>query len=227
MQKYLLIKFHFLIFQKYSNNVILSWQKKYWLSCWLRIFGYDTLEIRKQENEDNVLLDLAEKEDRILISRDSLFIRKAIRKGIKAYLVHSSEILEQLREMRLEFQLNFEPTMNRCTLCNSLIRKIEHFEMEILETKEYVYLEKLEKGTKFWICDNCGQVYWKGAHWKKIMESANILKKVLQINDSTTASNFLYLKEAPHIEPKNLCVEKRSMSFSACPEAFQDRGNYR
>lgn len=146
------------------------------LSRWLRIFGYDTLEIRKQENEDNVLLDLAEKEDRILISRDALLIRKAIRKEIRAYLVQSSEIMEQLREMRLEFQLNLEPEMDRCTLCNSIIRKIEPFEMDIIRMKEYVFLERLEKGAEFWMCDNCGQVYWKGAHWKNIMERVNILK---------------------------------------------------
>ena len=146
------------------------------LSRWLRIFGYDTLEIRKQENEDDVLLDLAEKEDRILISRDSLLIRRAIRKGIRAYLVRSSEIMEQLREMRLEFLLDLEPEMERCTLCNSIIRKIESFEMEVLKTKEYVYLERLEKDTEFWLCDNCGQVYWKGTHWKNIKESINNLK---------------------------------------------------
>ena len=146
------------------------------LSRWLRIFGYDTLEIRKQENEDDVLLDLAEKEDRILISRDSLLIRRAIRKGIRAYLVRSSEIMEQLREMRLEFLLDLEPEMERCTLCNSIIRKIESFEMDILKTKEYVYLERLEKDTEFWLCDNCGQVYWKGTHWKNIKESINNLK---------------------------------------------------
>jgi hypothetical protein len=44
------------------------------------------------------------------------------------------------------------------------------------KTEGYVYLEKLEEGTEFWLCDNCGQVYWKGAHWKKIMDSARILQ---------------------------------------------------
>lgn len=146
------------------------------LSRWLRIFGYDTLEIKKQGNEDDVLLDLAEKENRILISRDALLIRRALRKGIRAYLVRSSEIMEQLREMRLEFQLNLEPEMDRCTLCNSIIRKIEPFEIEIIRMKDYIYPEILEKGTEFWICDNCSQVYWKGTHWKKIMESVQILK---------------------------------------------------
>ncbi|KAB2947525.1 MAG: hypothetical protein OIN84_12430 [Candidatus Methanoperedens sp.] len=47
-------------------------------------------------------------------------------------------IIGQLREMRSEFKLSFEPEMNRCTLCNSIIRKIEPFEMEILKTKEYI-----------------------------------------------------------------------------------------
>ncbi len=75
---------------------------------------------------------MAEKR-RILISRDALLIRRAIRKGLRAYLIRSSEIMEQLREMRLEFQLNLEPEMNRCTLCNSLIRKIEPFEMGIFK----------------------------------------------------------------------------------------------
>lgn len=146
------------------------------LSRWLRLLGYDTLEIRKQENEDDVLLELAAKEDRILISRDSLLIRKAIKKGLKAYLIPTCEIMEQLREMHSEFKLTLEPEMDRCTLCNSIIRKIEHVEMKILETKDYVYPERLDKGTEFWICENCSQVYWKGTHWKNIKERVNALR---------------------------------------------------
>jgi uncharacterized protein with PIN domain len=146
------------------------------LSRWLRLFGYDTLEISKQKNEDDVLIELAKKEDRILISRDSLLIRKAIKYKIRAYHILSSEIMEQLMEMHREFGLSLEPEQERCTLCNSIIRKVESFEMEIIKTKEYVYPERLEKGTEFWICDNCGQVYWQGTHWKNIMERINTLK---------------------------------------------------
>ena len=150
------------------------------LSRWLRLFGYDTLEIKKQENEDDLLLELAEKEDRILISRDALLIRKAIKKGLDAYDVQSPRIMEQLCEMHRRFKLSFEPTMDRCTLCNSVIRKIEPSGMGILKTKEYVYLERLEKGTEFWICDNCGQVYWQGSHWE------NILKRVYELRNSAS-----------------------------------------
>jgi uncharacterized protein with PIN domain len=145
------------------------------LSRWLRLFGYDTLEIKKQENEDDLLLEIAGKDDRILISRDALLIRKAIKKCLDAYDVQSPRIMEQLCEIQAQFKLSFEPKMDRCTLCNSLIRKIEPSGMWILKTKGYIYPERLDKGTEFWICDNCGQVYWQGSHWKNIMERVNEL----------------------------------------------------
>jgi uncharacterized protein with PIN domain len=146
------------------------------LSRWLRLLGYDTLEIRKQENEDDLLIELAENEGRILVSRDRLLVRKALKKGIIAYLIQSSEINEQLKEMHREFDIRFEPEMDRCTLCNSAIRKARPDEMALAGKKDYVYQARLESGTEFWICDNCGQVYWQGKHWKNIIETVEKLK---------------------------------------------------
>ncbi|MCZ7406070.1 MAG: DUF5615 family PIN-like protein, partial [Candidatus Methanoperedens sp.] len=56
------------------------------LSRWLRLFGYDSLEIKKQENEDDTLLALAEKEGRILVSRDRVLVKKKKKRGIRTYL---------------------------------------------------------------------------------------------------------------------------------------------
>lgn len=147
------------------------------LARWLRLFGYDTLEIRKQENEDEKLLELAETEGRILVSRDMLLIRKAVKRGIRAYLIQYSEIMEQLREMQGEFGISIEPQMDRCTLCNSVIRKARTEDMEIIRAKDYVYPERLGSGLEFWLCDKCGQVYWQGKHWENIMERVEKLKK--------------------------------------------------
>jgi uncharacterized protein with PIN domain len=148
------------------------------LTRWLRLFGYDTLEIKRQENEDDILLELAKTEGRTLVSRDRMLIKKAVKKGIKAYLIQSSQIMEQLREMQKEFKILIEPVMDRCTLCNSIIRRLEPDEMDIIRAKEYVYPEMLEKGTEFWLCDKCGQVYWQGKHWENIKERVNELKDV-------------------------------------------------
>ncbi|MBU4374096.1 MAG: hypothetical protein KKD69_04725 [Euryarchaeota archaeon] len=147
------------------------------LARWLRLFGYDTVVIMKQENEDELLLELAEKEGKVLVSRDRALVRKAIKKGIKAYPILSSEIMEQLREMRKEFNIKIEPEMDRCTLCNSIIRKAKPEEMELIRAKEYVYPATLGSVTGFWLCDTCGQVYWQGKHWENIMERIDKLKK--------------------------------------------------
>ncbi len=147
------------------------------LARWLRLFGYDTLVIRQQENEDELLLEMAEKEGRILITRDRMLFRKAIKKGTRAYPVQSSEIMEQLRETQKEFGIDIDPRMDRCTLCNSAIRKAKPEEMEIIKAKDYVYQATIESVTDFWLCDNCGQVYWLGKHWENIRERVKRLKK--------------------------------------------------
>jgi uncharacterized protein with PIN domain len=147
------------------------------LARWLRLFGYDTLVIRKQENEDELLLEIAEKEERILVSRDRMLVRKAMKKGIRAYPIQSSEIMEQLQEMRKEFDISFEPEMSRCTLCNSVIRKAEPDELELIRMKDYVYPATLESGIEFWLCETCGQVYWQGKHWENIRDRVERLKR--------------------------------------------------
>lgn len=146
------------------------------LARWLRLFGYDTFVIKKQENEDDMLLALAEKEGRNLISRDRILIGKARKKGIRAYNVQSSEIMEQLRELRKEFNISIEPEMDRCTVCNSIIRKVKPEEMELVKSKDYVFPEMLKSGIEFWLCDACGQVYWQGKHWENIKERVERLK---------------------------------------------------
>ncbi len=147
------------------------------LARWLRLFGYDTLEIKRQENEDDTLLALAENEKRILVSRDMMLVRKAMKKGIPCYLIQSSEIMEQLREMQEEFGISIEPQPERCTLCNSVIRKVKPEEMELVKTRDYVYPDRLGSRLEFWLCDECGQVYWQGKHWENIMERVERLKK--------------------------------------------------
>jgi uncharacterized protein with PIN domain len=152
------------------------------LARWLRLFGYDTLEIKKQENEDGTLLAMAENEVRTLVSRDRALVRKAMKRGIRTYLVRSPEIMEQLGEMHEEFGISIVPQMDRCTLCNSVIRKVKPEEMELVRAKDYVYPGRLGEGTEFWLCDNCGQVYWQGKHWGNIMDRVERLKGFLKNN---------------------------------------------
>ncbi len=85
--------------------------------------------------------------------------------------------MEQLKEMQGEFGISIEPQLDRCTLCNSVIRKAKPEDMETISTKDYVYPYRLRSGLEFWLCDKCGQVYWQGKHWENIMGRAEKLKK--------------------------------------------------
>ncbi len=148
------------------------------LTAWLRLLGYDTLsanELRKVE--DDLLLAIAEKEERVIVSRDRELVRKAQRKGISAILIHSDDVFKQLKEMHSHINLNLEAKMDRCTMCNHPIRIVRPEEMEVVRSKEYVFPDLFERNTEFWICDNCKRVYWEGSHWNNIQKRVAELKK--------------------------------------------------
>ncbi len=65
---------------------------------------------------------------------------------------------------RLDVWRNIRP-FRRCALCNGLIQVV---------AKEEI-LDKLEPLTRkyydeFYRCTGCGQIYWKGSHYDKLMK---------------------------------------------------------
>ncbi|MEM2934029.1 MAG: Mut7-C RNAse domain-containing protein [Methanocellales archaeon] len=152
------------------------------LTAWLRLLGYDTLsasDLRK--GEDDLLLEIAKKEGRIIVSRDRELVRKAKARGIAAILIHSEDVLKQLKEMHSHINLNLEAKMDRCTICNHPIRIVKSEEMEVVKAKEYVFPDLFERNIEFWICDNCKRVYWEGSHWNNIQKTVAELKKEVEI----------------------------------------------
>ena len=130
------------------------------LTAYLRMLGFDC---RYQNNyEDEELAETAQREERILLSRDRrLLMRKAVTYG---YCLRSLDSLEQLREVIRRFQLTkrIRP-FHRCLRCNHPLESV---------AKEAV-LDRLEPLTKiyfdeFQICPSCKQIYWKGSHYEKM-----------------------------------------------------------
>ena len=130
------------------------------LAIWLRILGYDTLYFK--DIDDASLLRKAKEEDRILITRDTLLIK---RRGIKNYiLINDNEPHKQLRqivgELKLKSDKNF---LTRCIYCNEELLSISKNEVEGV-VPEYVY----ENHDSFNQCRKCKKIYWKGTHFRKI-----------------------------------------------------------
>jgi len=143
------------------------------LTRWLRMLGQDVTY--STQLEDAELIAVAEKEHRVLLTRDSELYQRAIAKGIDSFYVEGRTEAEKLAELaeRFDFPLAIDLARSRCPRCNAKIR---------LTPKEKL-AGKVEKNTfiyydEFWKCSKCGHVYWQGAHWKGISTTLEEAKKI-------------------------------------------------
>ena len=121
---------------------------------WLRLFGYDT--IYKVDADDDWILFNALVQKRTIITRDT---KLAYRAGSVAYLVRANSLWEQLREITSQFSIEPKIVLVRCPVCNGKITEVEKKSV-LGKVPEYTYLTH----DKFWRCENCGKIYWRGSH---------------------------------------------------------------
>lgn len=140
------------------------------LVTWLRMLDYDTLYAR--DLDDKEIIKLAEAEQRIILTRDEGLARDAKKRSINCHLLRSLQTREQIRELHNALNINLEPKMQRCSLCNASMRPAVQGDMETIKSREYV--PKNIDARELWLCTACGQVYWEGGHWKKIRETLKI-----------------------------------------------------
>jgi hypothetical protein len=138
------------------------------LTRWLRMIGQDVEYSVKFS--DSELLELAKKENRVLLTKDLELYQRAIAKGIDALYLEGKTESERLAELakRYDLTLTIDMEKSHCPICNTKLK----------ETTKELLLGEVEKNTflyydKFWKCPNCGQVYWQGPHWEKINNILN------------------------------------------------------
>ncbi|AIF69669.1 hypothetical protein PAP_06360 [Palaeococcus pacificus DY20341] len=140
------------------------------LARWLRLYGYDTIYGVKDDDE---ILKIAESEGRIVLTRDEDLAKRAE----NVILIHSNTFEEQIKQLREEgfkFEELFPPNA-RCPKCNGLIREVEKEEI-IEKVPQRVY----EKYDEFYVCTQCGQIYWPGRQWREVVK---IDKKLREANE--------------------------------------------
>lgn len=126
------------------------------VSKWLRILGYETLFFKL--SSDEILLSLAHRNDRILITSDKELFKKAKSVNVTAiFLKPNLSLKEKLVNIFKESNLKPQLNSTRCTVCGGALSKIE-----IESLKEILFT------SEFWVCKKCGKLYWRGSHWKNI-----------------------------------------------------------
>lgn len=145
------------------------------LSRWLRMLGHDVHYYR--DSDDKMLLEMAKSEKRVLLTCDLELYQKAKNKAIAAVFVEGSDETAKLADLAklYGFNLEIDLRISRCPKCNGLIKVVSKEDViNQLPDLTALYYHK------FWKCPECNQIYWQGAHWKKIKktlkEATSILK---------------------------------------------------
>ncbi len=145
------------------------------LARWLRMMGHD-VNYSNSFRDDELLL-VAKNENRILLTRDFALFQQAVSKNIETFYVEGNTEIERLSEIARRFGIPLEIDLekSRCPKCDNLLSPVDKSKVA----------EKVEKNTllyyhEFWICPNCGSVYWQGAHWTKIRATLDEAKKKLK-----------------------------------------------
>ena len=145
------------------------------LTRWLRMLGHDVEYSRS--TDDTKLIETAKSDGRILLTRDLKLYQQAVTRGVEAVLVEAATGAEKLAYLagRFNFKLEIDVTVSRCPKCNTKIKPVP---------KDMV-VDRVPKTTfsyynEFWECPECGQIYWRGAHWKRIEQTLKDARKALE-----------------------------------------------
>lgn len=131
------------------------------LTRYLRMTGLDVLYKNDFEDEEIVQISLTER--RAILTRDrGILKRNEVTHG---YLVRSSKVEEQVKEVLKRFDLQKEiKEFSRCIECNALLKPIK---------KEFVINQLPPKvaqsQNEFYQCPSCNKVYWKGTHYQRML----------------------------------------------------------
>jgi len=145
------------------------------LTRWLRMLGQDVKYSRTLNDEQ--LMETAKDENRILLTQDLKLYQQARKRGVNTTLAKGTTEAEKLASLarRFNFKLEIDVTVSRCPKCNCPIKPI---------SKEEI-LDRIPKATStyyndFWECAGCGQIYWRGSHWRRIEKTLEEARQVLK-----------------------------------------------
>ncbi len=131
------------------------------LATYLRMLGFDA--VYSNDADDEALANVSSRENRILLTRDrGLLKRKEVVQGL---CIREDAPEKQIAGVIRHFQLQkaIHP-FERCLRCNSLLREVEKEAVA-----DRLPPQSREFYDEFRICPGCGQIYWKGSHYQRML----------------------------------------------------------
>jgi uncharacterized protein len=139
----------------------------------LRALGFETTYYR--EGEDEGLLALAFNEGRVVLTSDRSLAARAGAKGVSAILVGGNNDRARIRGIVRSARLAGTPLQAGDSLCSNC-----GGELQVIPRASALNMVPPSVGRThrlFFRCSRCGQVYWRGSHWKKLTSLARLLRE--------------------------------------------------
>jgi len=146
------------------------------LSRKLRVLGFDSKYF--SSIEDKQLIELAKKENRLIITKDEELAKAANKINIQVILIRSDDEIDQIIEIATKIGLSsfsMDTNYARCVSCNGRLEFVEKSGL-----KDKVPIGVYERQNQFWICVDCQKIYWAGTHFKKLQEFVTRLNQRLR-----------------------------------------------
>jgi uncharacterized protein with PIN domain len=147
------------------------------VALWLRLLGYDT--IYSPKDDDDHLLQIAQSEDRVLLTSDERLYERAEKGGVSSMLLRGGvdeEIVLLFR--RYSIEPDVDPSKSRCSKCNGPLVEIDKDEKD--RVRGLVFEQTYNYYDKFWLCTDCKSVYFQGGHWKNIRRYMDRIRSLLE-----------------------------------------------
>jgi len=129
------------------------------------MMGFDTRLFTGDNDGD--MVNIALKEKRILITRDTRIMERRLVTGgqVRAILVHSDQPEAQVEQVlkTLKIRKSVLHPFSLCIECNQPLKKVSKEEIKDL-VPPYVYLTQHQ----FVQCPLCHRIYWQGTHWESM-----------------------------------------------------------
>lgn len=134
------------------------------LAKWLRILGTDAAYYGCGGSDDD-LMSLAEREGRVVITRDRELFARCSKAGLRALYIPTTDLQEQIELVLREIGIDGSKALTRCIVCNV---ELEHVDKE--KVKGQVLERVYRSYDEFYVCPQCSRIYWPGTHYRNMEE---------------------------------------------------------
>ncbi len=149
------------------------------VALWLRLTGHDA--VYSASLDDKVALELAEKENRILLTSDEALFSRAADGGLETMLVRGG-VDKEVAAVFVKYGIpaEIDPSTARCSKCNGELQEIQGEEKTRI--KALVHDKTYEYYDTFWLCNSCQSVFFQGSYWKNMQKYMARIRELINNN---------------------------------------------